>query len=298
MARVTPVIAALAFLALGGAVRSEQTPGPPADPLHRPLDQLLDVNVRDGLVYYRALQSSRGALDRYVASLNVPAATYEGWSRDAKAAFWVNAYNAVVLQTVVARYPIKGSSPAYPPSSIRQIPGAFDQARHRLAGRTVTLDEIDKKVLPEFQDPRLALALGRGALGSGRLRSEAYTAAKLTAQLEDVENEFVSDRHMLQVDRGAGQISTSPILSWHEAEFVAAYDKNTGGPFASRSPIERALIAFVLPRLLPLEKEFIQKNEFKITFHPFDWRLNDLTGGRVDAGHRSAAGDGTPIAAR
>jgi hypothetical protein len=34
-----------------------------------------------------------------------------------------------------------------------------------------------------------------------------------------------------------------------------------------------------MPHLLPLEKEFLQKNEFKVTYHPFDWRLNDLTGG-------------------
>ncbi|HET7218019.1 MAG TPA: DUF547 domain-containing protein [Vicinamibacterales bacterium] len=290
MARITSLIITLAILGLGAAVRSEQAPVPTTDPLHRPLDQLLDVNVRDGLVYYRALQSSRGALDRYVASLNVPAATYEGWSRDAKVAFWVNAYNAAVLQTVVNRYPIRGSSPAFPPSSIRQISGAFDQAKHRFAGRSVTLDEIDKSILPEFKDPRLTLALGRGALGSGRLRSEAFTAAKLAAQLDDIANEFVSDRHMLQVDRTAGQVSTSPILSWHEAEFVAAYDKDVGPPFASRSPIERALIAFVLPRLLPLEKEFVQKNDFKVTFHSFDWRLNDLSGGRIDAVNRVAPG--------
>lgn len=298
MARLTSVIAALALLAFAAVVRTEQAPAPPTDPLHRPFDQLLDVNVRDGLVYYRALQSSRGVLDRYVASLNVAAATYEAWSREAKAAFWVNAYNAVVLQTVVSRYPIKGSSAAYPAASIRQIPGAFDRAKHRLAGRTVTLDEIDKTILPEFKDPRLTLALGRGALGSGRLRSEAYTAAKLAAQLEDIATEFVSDRHMLQVDRSAGQVSTSPILSWHEAEFVAAYDKNSGGPFASRSPIERALIAFVLPHLLPLEKEFIEKNDFKVTFHTFDWRLNDLSGGRVDAAALPAAGAGALVAPR
>ena len=291
-------MAALALTAFATAARTEQAAAPLADPLHRPFDQLLDVNVRDGLVYYRALQSTRGALDRYVASLNVASATYEAWPRDAKAAFWVNAYNAVVLQTVLSRYPIKGSSPAYPASSIRQIPGAFDRAKHRLAGRSVSLDEIDKTILPEFQDPRLTLALGRGALGSGRLRSEAYTAAKLATQLEDVANEFVSDRHMLQVDRSAGQVSTSPILSWHEAEFVAAYDKSGGGPFASRSPIERALIAFILPRLLPLEKEFIEKNDFKVTFHAFDWRLNDLTGGRVDAARRSDATAGARIAAR
>jgi hypothetical protein len=75
-------------------------------------------------------------------------------------------------------------------------------------------------------------------------------------------------------------MSLTPILSWHEAEFVAAYDKGAEGPLAQRSPIERAAVAFIAPNLLPLEKELVQKNQFRVTYHPFDWRLNDLTGGR------------------
>src|SRR5512147_1637646 len=109
----------------------------PSENFHRPLDQILDLNVRDGLVYYRALRSERGRLDRYLSSLNVPPATYNGWSREQKMAFWVNAYNAFVLQTVINNYPIHGRSSAYPANSIRQIPGAFEQLRHRAAGRNV-----------------------------------------------------------------------------------------------------------------------------------------------------------------
>jgi hypothetical protein len=251
-----------------------------ADTLHRPFDQILDINVRDGFVYYRALKSERGRLDRYAASLNVPAAAYEAWPRDEKMAFWVNAYNAFVLQTVADRYPIRGTSPKYPAESIRQIAGAFETIRHPAAGRNVTLDEIEKTILPEFKDPRLQLALGRGAAGSGRLRSEAYTGARLMQQLADIQKEFVSEQTMLKIDRAAGEISLTPILSWHEAEFVAAYDRGAEGPLAQRTPIERAALAFIAPNLLPLERELVQKNQFKVTYHPFDWRLNDLTGGR------------------
>jgi hypothetical protein len=261
-------------------VPSAQAPLPPTgDPLHRPLDEILDLNVRDGLVYYRALQSQRGKLDRYAASLNVAPATYESWRREARMAFWVNAYNAFVLQSVIARYPIHGRSAQYPSSSIMQIPGVFETARHRAAGRSVTLDEIEKTILPEFNEPRLFLALGRGAIGSGRLRSEAYTADRLAAQLDAIRAEFVSDQNMIRIDRVAGRISVTPILSWREAQFVAAYDKGAAGPFAQRSPIERAILGFVTPHLYPLEREFAEENKFAVTFHPFDWRLNDLTGG-------------------
>jgi hypothetical protein len=250
-----------------------------ADALHGPLDEILDANVRDGLVYYRALQSNRGRLDRYAASLNVPEATYESWSPQARMAFWLNAYNTFVLQTVVNRYPIRGRSPDLPASSVRQIPGAFDTIRHRAAGRNVTLDEIEKTILPEFKEPRVFLALGRGAIGSGRLRSEAYTAERLEAQLAAVKAEFVTEENMLKVDRGGGRITVTSILSWNADHFIAAYDTGPSGRFAQRSPIERALVAFITPHLLPLEREFVEENKFAVAYHPFDWRLNDLTGG-------------------
>ena len=274
------LIATVCFGLTLGVVRAQEfTPAPGADPLHRPLDQILDVYVRDGLVYYRALKSERGRLDHYAASLNVPAATYNEWPAARQMAFWVDAYNAFVLETVVNHYPIHGRSSAFPASSIRQIPGAFEQATWHAAGRTVTLDQIEKTILPEFKEPRLYLALGRGAVGSGRLKSEALTGERLEKQLTEIQQEFVNDRNMLRIDRLTNQVSVTPILSWREQEFAAAYDK-PDQTFATRSPIERALVAFIRPNLLPLERELLQKNEFKVSFHEFDWRLNDLTGGR------------------
>jgi hypothetical protein len=255
----------------------EFTPAPGAELLHRPLDQILDVDVRDGLVYYRALKSERGRLDRYVASLNVTPATYKGWSKEQQMAFWVNAYNAFVLETVINHYPMHGT--------IRQIPGAFDKTTWRAAGRTVTLDQIEKTILPEFKDPRLYLALGRGAVGGARLRSEAYTAERLEKQLADTRADFVNNRHMYRLDKLTNTLSVTPIFSWREAEFVAAFDKPDDPALKGmdqRSPIERAIIAFVWPNLLPSEREIIQKNEFKVAFLEMDWRLNDLTGGRVE----------------
>jgi Protein of unknown function, DUF547 len=277
MTRIACVVLSLAVAAPSAAQSSDSVPV-----FHRAFDQILDINVRDGLVYYRAVRSDRGRLDRYVASLNVPKATYDGWSRDEQVAFWLNAYNAIVLQTVINHYPIQGKSSMYPASSVRQISGAFEQAKHRLAGRSLTLDEIEKTVLPEFKDPRLYLALGRGAVGSGRLRSEAYVGDRLSAQLNAVQAEFVADQAMMKIDRLTGRLSVTPLISWHEAEFVAAYDKGTEGRFAQRSPVERAILAFVTPHLLRLEKEFVEKNDFQIVFHQLDWRLNDLSGGRVD----------------
>jgi hypothetical protein len=249
---------------------AQQTPST-ADPLHRPFDQLLDLYVRDGLVYYRAVRSDRARLDRYVAALgSVSSATYDGWSREQKLAFWLNAYNAFTLQTAVRNYPPPGNS-------LRKVPGAFDKTPHRAAGRTVTLDGIEETILPEFRDPRVYFALGRGAVDSGRLRSEAYTSARLEQQLASQTRDFLQRHNHFHVDPLSDEVAVSAIFGWHEAEFVQAYaDAPEAASFASRSPIERAILALADPVLLPSEREFVQKGQFKVVYREFDWGLNDL----------------------
>src|SRR5688500_11137642 len=68
------------------------------------LDTVLDLYVRDGLVYYRALKSDRARLDSFVASL--ASASLDGAPPAEQIAFWLNAYNAIVLKTVIDQYPI------------------------------------------------------------------------------------------------------------------------------------------------------------------------------------------------
>ncbi len=240
------------------------------------LDQVLDMNVRDGYVYYRALKSERARLDGFVASLG--SASLESASPQEQIAFWLNAYNAIVLRTVVDNYPIAQRSREYPPGSVRQIPGAFERATHRVAGRALTLDQIEQTVLPAFHDPRLFFALGRGAVGSGRLRSEAYTPDRLDQQLAELASECANRAQCMQIDQTENVMRVSSIFSWRRNEFAEAYaDKATVG-FAERSPIERAVLAFVDPKMLNAERDFLKKNTFKVEYLPFDWSLNDLTG--------------------
>ena len=247
-----------------------------ADPRPRNLDQVLDLYVRDGYVYYRALRQERRLLDAYLNG--VATASIDSASRDEQLAFWLNAYNALALRTVVDHAPIPQRSRVYPPGSIRQIPGAFERLTHRVAGRTVTLDQIEQTILPAFKDPRVYFALGRGAVGSGRLRSEAFTAAGLERQLSEVANECVTHAQCVAIDRAQNKVTVSSIFSWREKEFSAAYADKAAPAFSSRSPIERAVLAFVEPRLLTTERDFLAGNEFRVEYAPFDWSLNDLTG--------------------
>jgi len=247
-----------------------------ADP-HAALERILDVYVRDGLVYYAALRTERANLDRYVGSLERP-----DWLSGAppadQRAFWINAYNALVLRTVINAYPIAGKAEGYPSISIAQIPGAFDRQKHTVAGQVLTLDEIEKTVIAGFGDARMVLALGRGALGSGRLRSEAYRGARLTEQLDEAVQEFVKRGDAFRIDRATGVVEVTPLFSWREAAFVQAYAAD-GEMWANRSPLERALMAMAYPHRFSSEREFLALNTFQMKFGVYDWRLNDLTGG-------------------
>ena len=271
---LTALALALTLAAAVAVPAAQESPG--ADERSKGLDQILDLYVRDGYVYYRALRADRGTLDRY---LNEIAATQvDALSREAQIAFWLNAYNATVLRTVIDRYPIAQRTTDYPRGSIRQIPGAFEREPHKLGGRTVTLDQIEQTILATFRDPRLYLALGRGSVGGGRLRSEAFAEARLERQLKEVADECVTRSECVQVDRLANKVVVTPIFSWREKEFVAAYADSAPPTFSTRSPVERAALAFVNPKLLTTEREFLEKNEFQIAFKTFDWTLNDLTG--------------------
>ena len=44
---------------------------------------------------------------------------------DERKAFWINAYNAAAIQTVLEKYPVK---------SIRDVDGAFKAVRRRVGG--------------------------------------------------------------------------------------------------------------------------------------------------------------------
>jgi Protein of unknown function, DUF547 len=251
---------------------------PAIDGLHRPLDEILDVYVRDGFVYYNALRSDRGKLDQYIRSLDGPAAAQQArGSREEQLALWINAYNAFVLQTVANSFPIRGRSTQYPNNSIRQIPGVFEKQTFRAAGRAVTLEGIEKEILTPLGEARAFLALGRGAIGGGRLRSEAYDGKRLQAQLDAVASESMTRKEIAVVDSANNVLSVSPLFSWREAAFVSSFADKAHAIFKQRSPLERAVLGLIEPHLKRAEAEFLEKNAFRMAFHDFDWRLNDLS---------------------
>ena len=80
------------------------------------------------------------------------------------------------------------------------------------------------------------------------------------------------------LDAGGNAVKVSSVFSWRERDFTAAFADKADAKFASRSPMERAVLAFMAPRLLTTEREFLDRNQFELRYIPFDWSLNDLTG--------------------
>ena len=244
-------------------------PPPDLDPLNRAYDKFLDAYARDGIFTFREVKPQRGIIDRYVASLNSPAliADLPKWDKPRQIAFWINAYNAISLQTALTHYP----------ASLHQVPGAFDQIKHGVAGKSVTLDQIENTILAAYNDPRIYLVLGRSTMGSGRLRSESFAGTRLESQLAQSAEQFATRPEKVGIDRMAGALSVSPIFSWRAKAFIAAYaDKSLDLP--GRTPIELAIVGFLKPYLLKSERDFLEKNTWKLVYRDYDWKLNDRVG--------------------
>jgi hypothetical protein len=177
---------------------------------------------------------------------------------------------------VIDHFPIRGRAKEYPAGSIRQIPGAFEKASHRVAGRQVSLDGIEKDILAPLGDARVFLALGRGSYGGGRLRSEAFDAPTIEQQLAAVAVESASRVELVAIDEASNVVTMSPLFSWREPIFVATFADKAAPTFAQRSALERAVLALISDHVSTPERLFLQKNAFKMQFHEYDWRLNDL----------------------
>ncbi len=240
-------------------------------------DQILDQYVRDGLVYYAALRVDRGALDRYVQSLAEQSVGFDAWSEARRLAYWLNGYNALMLRTVIDHYPIRGTAAEFPENSVMQIPGVFSGQEHAIGGRRLTLQAIEDELVASFGDPRAHLALGRGAVGSPRLLSEAFSDDRLDAQLQAVAADFSTTPRHVALDQATDEVVVSAVLGWRSEQFAAL--GGAGADETGRSPIERALVALIAPALFQSEREFLARNTFRLRYRDFDWRLNDLTGG-------------------
>lgn len=240
-------------------------------------DSVLARFVRDSRVDYAALAADRAQLDRYLDWLaSVSASEFQGWSEAEQIAYLINAYNAYTIKTILRHYPIEGGGllnrVLYPDNSIRQIDGAFDGIRHRVAGREMTLDDIEHEHLrKDYHEPRLHFALVCAAVSCPPLRRAAYRGERLDEQLDDQGRRFLNDPQHNRFDRERGRVQLSKILEWYGEDF-RGYTPESG---YAGSEATRGVLAFVSRYLPEPVAAFLERGEYRVEFLDYDWTLND-----------------------
>jgi hypothetical protein len=242
---------------------------------YRAYATLLRTHLRDGRVDYARLKAGRQGLDAVVRAFgDVSDHEVQTWSRPQQMAFWINAYNAFTLRAIVDHYPIEGSRfSLHPRNSIRQIDGAWTTLTWTAAGRTVTLDDIEHRILrPTFREPLVHFAVNCASVSCPPLAPEPYRAATLDAELHAAARRFLASP--LGVTLRGARLSVSSILKWYGDDFVERYGR--GGPRAA-SPVDRAILG-VVATFGPTEARLVAEGgTATVAFLAYDWSLNDLS---------------------
>lgn len=230
-----------------------------------------------GLVDYAGLKENRAGLDAFIVNLaELKPNAYAAWSEPDKIAFWLNAYNAITLASVVDNYPIEPSLLRrflYPENSIRQIPGVWTEREWIIMGSRYTLDAIEHEVLRvEFEEPRIHAALVCAAMGCPPLRNEPYKGELLIAQLDDQMRRFLAHDNKFRIRRDTGIVHLSPIFRWFGSDFVRSA-KN--GVIEGHSAVESAVLFAIADYLAPENSAYLRSGAYTVEYLEYDWSLND-----------------------
>ena len=224
--------------------------------------EVLEKYHRGGGLDYRGLQADRSALDSYLGSL--AAARPADGSRHEQMAFWVNAYNAVVAEFVLRRYP--GIV------SVRDVDGFFDDQSFPVAGEQLTLDQIEARARA-LSDPRVHFAVVCASTSCPDLRPEPYEAGALEEQLAEQTALFLAQPDKgLRYDETDNVLWLSSIFKWYAGDFTGG---STVIAFVMRGKVREWVAAHVPPEL---GRTLVERDP-EVRYLDYDWSLNDRPAG-------------------
>lgn len=240
---------------------------------HSVWDSFLKKNVNDkGEVDYRSVAKDPKELNEYLTSLmSVPDGDMASWPREETLAFWLNAYHATLIKSVVENYPT---------SSVQKIASFWDIALFHFGKKDkdqqqFSLNDIRmKNLMAVYRDEKIHLALSVAAKAGPKLMTEAFTGPKVEGQLFLLARRFVTDPAYVDVTPGKKKIRISKIFKWYAKDFKL--DFGTPEPRGKFSDSDNAVLSFLAYYLEDEAKgEYLQEAKFKIEYPPFDWSLND-----------------------
>lgn len=211
------------------------------------LTNLLQQHVQQGQVNYKTLLQHKKQLQQLVQQLGDYDVSQASASE--RKAFYLNAYNVLVLQQVLQHYPVK---------SVMDIPGFFDKTRFKIAGQQLTLNDLESKKLREpFEDARVHFALVCAAMSCPPLRNEAYMPAAVEQQLEDQTRHTLQHPQFIKVQPGGKRVLVSEIFKWYRPDFLA--EASSVLNYINQYRQEPIPVAYTL------------------AYYPYNWQLNDTS---------------------
>ncbi|MDQ2795296.1 MAG: DUF547 domain-containing protein [Bacteroidota bacterium] len=232
-----------------GAQRARKAAAPPAAVFTARTTAFLRQHVnKNGRVNYAAIQRNPDQLDALLFTIAGFDAAHA--SAPDQYAFYLNAYNVLVIGDIVRNYPLK---------SVQDMPGFFNKTLHRVGGEQLTLDQIETDKLRHiYDDPRLHFALVCGTQSCPPLRRIAYAGAELGAQLDIQARLALANPAYVLVNPGVGLVQLPEILKWYEADFSASGQTGVGYVNQFRKAGRTAVPAW-----------------FAVEYYPHNWSLND-----------------------
>ncbi len=205
--------------------------------------------------YGRVSAADRRALKAYLAQLQSVKVT--ALKADEQRAFWINLYNALTIDVVLDRYPVK---------TIKDISlgggffasGPWKKALVTVEGKALSLDNIEHDILRKvWRDPRIHYAVNCASISCPNLMAKAFTAANLDKMLTQGARDYVN--HPRGVRVRAGKVTLSRIYSWYRSDFGA-----------SDAEVLRHVAGFAEPAL---KKQLADIDT--IDGYDYDWSLNE-----------------------
>lgn len=175
---------------------------------HTNFDELLQKNVKNGVVNYEGFKSDD--FKNYLNTLSSAQPLNDNWSRNEKLAFWINAYNAFTIQLILNNYPLK---------SIRDIEKPWDQQFFKIGGVAYSLNHIEHEILRKMKEPRIHFAIVCASYSCPVLLNKAYEASTLEVQLTNQTKAFLNDKKRNQLSVNNPKISK--LFSWFKSDFTA-----------------------------------------------------------------------------
>ncbi len=173
--------------------------------------------TKTGRVDYAALKATPGDLDQYVKQLAArsPISDPNAFpTRDSRLAYWINAYNALVMKGVIDHWPI---------SSVRKVStlpySFFWREKFVAGGQKYTLDGIEGILRKKLAEPRIHFAIVCASNSCPRLQREAYTSENTERLLDEAARFYVNEPRNVRIDAAHKRVTLAFIFGHYHGDF-------------------------------------------------------------------------------